>query len=90
MLMRSAYGVLRIVVGGVVIVAWMMPAVTAGMTWYASTTAGGTFATLAGSSQTDFLHSHPLLDRHPGQHVVAVRVRHARARGRACATSPAR
>lgn len=60
MLMRSAYGVLRIIVGGVVIVAWMMPAVTAGMTWYASTTAGGTFATLAGSSQTDFLHSHPL------------------------------
>jgi multiple sugar transport system permease protein len=61
MLMRNANGLVRIVVGGVVIVAWMMPAVTAGMTWYASTTAGGTFATLAGHSQSDFLHSQPLL-----------------------------
>lgn len=61
LLMRSAYGWLRVVVGGVVIVAWMMPAVTAGMTWYASSTAGGTFATLIGSGQTDFLHTHPLL-----------------------------
>lgn len=61
MLLRSANGFLRIVVGGAVIVAWMMPAVTAGMTWYASTTAGGTFATLVGASQSDLLHSHPLL-----------------------------
>lgn len=61
MLMRSANGFLRVVVGGVAVIAWMMPAVTAGMTWYASTTAGGTFATLAGLSQSDFLHSQPLL-----------------------------
>jgi multiple sugar transport system permease protein len=61
LLMRSAYGVLRIIVGGVVIVAWMMPAVTAGMTWYASSTAGGTFSSLLTSGHTDFLHSHPLL-----------------------------
>ncbi|MEA2146677.1 MAG: multiple sugar transport system permease protein [Solirubrobacteraceae bacterium] len=61
MLMRAANGVVRLVVGGVVIVSWMMPAVTAGMTWYASSTAGGTFATLVGSGQSDFLHSHPLL-----------------------------
>jgi multiple sugar transport system permease protein len=61
MLMRSANGINRILVGGVVIVAWMMPAVTAGMTWYASTTAGGTFAALSGLKRSDFLHSHPLL-----------------------------
>ncbi len=61
MLMRSAYGIVRIIVGGVVVVAWMMPAVTAGMTWYASTTSGGTFATLFHTSGTDFLHSSPLL-----------------------------
>jgi multiple sugar transport system permease protein len=61
LLMRSANGFVRIVVGGVVVVAWMLPAVTAGMTWYASSTAGGTLATLAGSSQSDFLHSDPLL-----------------------------
>jgi multiple sugar transport system permease protein len=61
LLLRSAHGLSRIVVGGVVVVAWMMPAVTAGMTWYASTTAGGTFATMAGLSRSDFLHSQPLL-----------------------------
>lgn len=61
MLMRAASGIARIVAGGVVIVAFMMPAVSAGMTWYAATTAGGTFATLAGSSGTDLLHSSPLL-----------------------------
>lgn len=61
LLMRNANGLIRVLVGGVVIVAWMMPAVTAGMTWYASTTAGGTFATMAGLPQSDFLHSQPLL-----------------------------
>jgi multiple sugar transport system permease protein len=61
LLMRSAYGIVRVIVGGVVVVAWMMPAVTAGMTWYASTTSGGTFATLFHTSGTDFLHSSPLL-----------------------------
>ncbi len=61
LLMRGANGFLRIVVGGVAIVAWMMPAVTAGMTWYASSTAGGTFGRVSGLSHSDFLHSQPLL-----------------------------
>ncbi|HLH64796.1 MAG TPA: sugar ABC transporter permease [Solirubrobacteraceae bacterium] len=61
LLMRTANGLIRILVGGVAVVAWMMPAVTAGMTWYASTTAGGTFGTLLGLSSSDFLHSQPLL-----------------------------
>jgi multiple sugar transport system permease protein len=61
LLMRGANGFLRIIVGGVTIVAWMMPAVTAGMTWYASSTAGGTFGTFSGLSHADFLHSQPLL-----------------------------
>lgn len=61
LLMRNANGLIRVIVGGVVIVAWMMPAVTAGMTWYASTTAGGTFATMSGLTQSDFLHSQPML-----------------------------
>jgi multiple sugar transport system permease protein len=60
LLMRSTPWV-RVVVGGVVVIAWMMPAITAGMTWYASTTAGGTFATLTGLSNSDFLGSYPLL-----------------------------
>ena len=60
LLMRAASWV-RVIVGGVVVVAWMMPAITAGMTWYASTTAGGTFASLANMSSSDFLGSQPLL-----------------------------
>jgi multiple sugar transport system permease protein len=52
---------LRVVVGGIVVVAWMMPAVSAGMTWYASTTGNGTFATLIGSPNSNFLDAQPLL-----------------------------
>ena len=52
---------MRIVVGGIVVIAWMMPAVTAGMTWYAATTGGGTFATLTGLKNSNFLDAQPLL-----------------------------
>jgi multiple sugar transport system permease protein len=52
---------MRIIVGGIVVIAWMMPAVTAGMTWYASTTGGGTFGTLTGLHSTNFLDNTPLL-----------------------------
>jgi multiple sugar transport system permease protein len=52
---------MRIVVGGIVVIAWMMPAVTAGMTWYASTTGGGTFGTLTGLHNVNFLDNSPLL-----------------------------
>ena len=52
---------LRVVVGGIVVVAWMMPAVTAGMTWYASTTGNGTFASLLGTPNSNFLDAQPLL-----------------------------
>jgi multiple sugar transport system permease protein len=61
MLMRSAIGLVRVIAGGIVIVAFMMPAVSAGMTWYAAATAQGTFATLSGFSNSDFLHRAPLL-----------------------------
>lgn len=60
-LLQRAQTWIRVIVGGVVVIAWMMPAITAGMTWYASTTAGGTFATLTGLNQSDFLSSQPLL-----------------------------
>ncbi|MDE3064462.1 MAG: sugar ABC transporter permease [Acidobacteriota bacterium] len=52
---------MRIIVGGIVVIAWMMPAVTAGMTWYASTTQGGAFSVLTGLHNTNFLDSYPLL-----------------------------
>ena len=61
MLMQRSNTLVRIAVGGVVVLAWMMPAVTAGTTWYASTVAGGTIDALTRLGQTDFLHSNPLL-----------------------------
>jgi multiple sugar transport system permease protein len=60
-LLMRAQPWLRIIVGGIVVVAWMMPAVTAGMTWYASTTGGGTFPSLLGLGGANFLDSQPLL-----------------------------
>jgi multiple sugar transport system permease protein len=60
-LLQNAVAWLRILVGGIVVIAWMMPAITAGMTWYASTTASGTFGTLMGMPNSDFLHHEPLL-----------------------------
>ena len=61
LLLQIATKTMQIAVGAVVVIAWMMPAITAGMTWYASTTAGGSFAVLTGNRQADFLHSFPLL-----------------------------
>ena len=52
---------MRVVVGGVVVVSWMMPAVTAGMTWYASTIQGGALGTLTGLHNTNFLDNWPLV-----------------------------
>ncbi len=52
---------MRVIVGGIVVIAWMMPAVTAGMTWYASTTQGGAFSVLTGLRNTNFLDNYPLL-----------------------------
>ena len=52
---------MRVVVGGVVVVSWMMPAVTAGMTWYATTIQGGALGTLTGLHNTNFLDNWPLV-----------------------------
>ncbi len=52
---------MRVVVGGIVVVSWMMPAVTAGMTWYATTTQGGALGTLTGLRGTNFLDDWPLV-----------------------------
>ena len=60
-LLMRAQSWMRVIVGGIVVVAWMMPAVTAGMTWYASTTGNGAFATLLGTPNTNFLDDYPLL-----------------------------
>jgi multiple sugar transport system permease protein len=60
-LLMRAQPWMRMIVGGIVVVAWMMPAVTAGMTWYASTTGGGAFSSLIGMPNTNLLDNNPLL-----------------------------
>jgi multiple sugar transport system permease protein len=60
-LLMRATSSMRIVVGGVVVVSWMMPAVTAGMTWYATTVQGGALGTLTGLHNTNFLDNWPLV-----------------------------
>ena len=62
-LLMRARSWMRIAVGGIVVVSWMMPAVTAGMTWYASTTQGGALGTLTGLKGTNFLDNWPLAHR---------------------------
>jgi multiple sugar transport system permease protein len=59
--MRSGSRITRVVVGGVVVVCWMMPAVSAGFAWYATSTAGGIISSLLGSPRTDLLATSPLL-----------------------------
>lgn len=61
LLMRAATPVVRVVVGAIVIVAWMLPPVTAAIIWYAFSTADGTLAVLLGHPNADFLQSVPLL-----------------------------
>jgi multiple sugar transport system permease protein len=61
LLMRPAPAWLRTVVGAVVVVAWMLPPVTAAIIWYAFSTAGGTLAVLLGNPNADYLSSAPLL-----------------------------
>jgi multiple sugar transport system permease protein len=61
MALRRSGRLVRAVVTGVVIVAWMMPSVSTAMTWYASTTAQGTFGKIFGVPGADILHANPLL-----------------------------
>jgi multiple sugar transport system permease protein len=60
-LLQAASSLLRVIVGGIAIIAWMMPPITAGLTWYASSTAHGTFSSILGVPSVDFLNSQPLL-----------------------------
>ncbi len=59
-LQSSSRGI-RTIVGSLAVVAWMMPALSAGVTWYATTVAGGEVATTLGQPTADYLASAPLL-----------------------------
>lgn len=59
--MQKALGFVRVLVGAIVIVCFMLPPITVAMVWYAASTANGTLTTLFGSPNSDFLHSFPLV-----------------------------
>lgn len=61
LLMQRAHPVIRVIVGAIVIVSWMLPPVTAALVWYAFSVSNGTLATLTHNQGTDYLHSAPLL-----------------------------
>ncbi|HEX8918795.1 MAG TPA: sugar ABC transporter permease [Chloroflexota bacterium] len=61
LLMQHAVGVIRAIVGSIVIVSWMLPPVTAALIWYAFSTANGTMAVLALNPKADYLHTAPML-----------------------------
>jgi multiple sugar transport system permease protein len=59
LLMQHAVAWLRTTVGAIVVVAWMLPPITAALVWYAFSTTGGTLS-LLGGSQLDVLNTFPM------------------------------
>jgi multiple sugar transport system permease protein len=60
LLMQHAVAWLRATVGTIVVVAWMLPPLTAALIWYAFSTTGGTLS-LLGGSRADVLDSFPMM-----------------------------
>jgi multiple sugar transport system permease protein len=61
LLMQPALRLVRLSVGAVIIVAWVIPEVAAALMWYAFTQSGGTLGLMLGRPGNDFLSAHPLL-----------------------------
>ena len=61
LLLRQVPRSLANLVSGIAVVAWMLPAVTAAMLWYAFSAQGGTLDALTRTSSFDLLTSRPLL-----------------------------
>src|SRR2546430_4960606 len=60
-LLRNAVVPIRVVVGSIVIVAWVLPEITVALIWYAFSQAGGTLSILLGHGGTNFLVLVPML-----------------------------
>jgi multiple sugar transport system permease protein len=61
LLLRNAVIPIRLVVGSIVIVAWVLPEITVALVWYAFSQAGGTLSILLGHRDTNFLVLAPML-----------------------------
>lgn len=60
-LLRNAVIPVRLVVGSIVIVAWVLPEITVALVWYAFSQAGGTLSILLGHREANFLVLAPML-----------------------------
>jgi multiple sugar transport system permease protein len=61
LMLRKAVAPIRLVVGSIVIVAWVLPEITVALVWYAFAQAGGTLSILLGHHDTNYLVATPLL-----------------------------
>jgi len=61
LLLRNSVVPVRMVVGSIVIVAWVLPEITVALVWYAFSQAGGTLSIILGHREADFLVLTPML-----------------------------
>jgi multiple sugar transport system permease protein len=61
LVMRRALAPLRILIGVVVVLAWVLPEVTAGFVWYAFAQPGGTLSNVLSSPNENYLATFPML-----------------------------
>ena len=61
LLLRNAVIPVRLVVGSIVIVAWVLPEITVALVWYAFSQAGGTLSIILGHRDANFLVLTPML-----------------------------
>ncbi len=61
LLLRNAVVPVRLVVGSIVIVAWVLPEITVALVWYAFSQAGGTLSIILGHRDANFLVLAPML-----------------------------
>jgi multiple sugar transport system permease protein len=61
LIMRRALAPLRLAVGAVVVLAWVLPEITAAFVWYAFAQPGGTLSHVLGHPDTNYLNVAPML-----------------------------
>ena len=61
LLLRNALAPIRLTVGAIVIVAWVLPEITVALVWYAFSQAGGTLSILLGHQDANYLVLVPML-----------------------------
>jgi multiple sugar transport system permease protein len=61
LLLRNSVVPVRLVVGSIVIVAWVLPEITVALVWYAFSQAGGTLSIILGHRSANFLVLTPML-----------------------------